>query len=233
MASMASSSPPPKDDDEQPLDSIALSSTAGQHHHQARQEEYSSSDENITSKDTDNSSKNHPAGNDNDDVEAGLNGHGQHHQDTSNNNMRGRSKKKKAVYAHWQSPSEPSEDHTNPQYLPPFLLRFFTSVLSLPYINRISTFLQGGPSTSRETSHQPRLWSFRFIDQYIEKPLVRYTKWTRHPLVLWIFLLAWFLGTTFLARAAWWNANVGSNVQWLDGTSTYWQRNDGCGLGGS
>jgi hypothetical protein len=55
----------------------------------------------------------------------------------------------------------------------------------------------------------------------------------RSPVVLWVFLLAWFLGLTFLTRAAWYNsANGGSDDSWLSGTSTYWQRNDECGLGG-
>lgn len=186
------------------------------------------SSDNVASKDVDGDSAGAA------DVEAGLpvrgmSGGGQ--ADDIENTMRARRHKndRKKVYPAWESPVYPEEDHTNPQYLPPFLLRLFTYILSLPIIKPIATYLSG---PSRSTSSQPRLWKFRYIDNYIERPLVRYTrKWTKHPFVLWAFLLAWFLGFTFLARAAWWNASVGSGVTWLDGTSTYWQRNDGCGLG--
>lgn len=133
----------------------------------------------------------------------------------------------------WKSPLYPEEDHTHPQYLPPFFRRSATSILSLPIIKPMANYISGGSTCSRLTSSQPHLWNFKYLDKYIEIPLIRYTKkWTRYPLILWSFLLAWFLGFTFLARAAWWNSGVGNDVQWLDGTSTYWQRNDGCGLGG-
>ena len=237
-AVMAATIPPrsSEDDNDEPHDSIALTAVNGHSRRSIQGQDYtsSSSDENIISfkEEQDNNTNK----NDSDDVEAGLKsgGSGGDHTSTSDDDsMRGRkSKKHSNVYTHWQSPYEPSEDHTNPQYIPPFLLRLLSSILALPFINRISTFLTGGPSVSRQTSLQPRLWHFKFIDQYIERPLVRFTKWAKYPLVLWVFLLAWFLGNTFIARAAWWNAPVGSEVQWLDGTSTYWQRNDGCGLGG-
>jgi hypothetical protein len=127
----------------------------------------------------------------------------------------------------WHHPLTPEEDHTNHQYLPSFILRLGTYLLSLRFLKSIATYLSGPP---RSQASQPRLWRFPFLDDKIEKNIVRYTRFTRYPLVLWGFLLAWFLGTTFLARAAWWNAPLGQDVQWLDGTSTYWQRNDGCGL---
>lgn len=206
---------------------ITLTADNDEHHQRVESDTTSSNSDNITSKDADN--------HDNADVEAGLNGvvngvsDHHHHQDDTSTIMRGRRDKHKECI-HWKYPVEPLEDHTNPQYLPPILLRFFNSILALPYINRVASYISG---PSRTTSHQPRLWSFRYIDQYFERPLLRYThKWTKYPIVLWIFLIAWFLGTTFIARAAWWNANVGgSDITWLDGTSTYWQRNDGCGLG--
>lgn len=167
------------------------------------------------------------------DLEAGLKSAGDTDQRSLHDPaMRGRRESHKdGLTGQWRTPYTPEEDHTNKQYLTPFLLRLYTATLSLRYIKPVATYLSG---PSRSTSSQPRLCSgrpFSYTDDYIEKPLVRYTRWTRYPLVLWGFLLAWFLGFTFLARAAWWNASVGGDVQWLDGTSTYWQRNDGCGLG--
>ena len=126
---------------------------------------------------------------------------------------------------------EHADDHTNRQYLPPFLARLFVALLSLPVIAPISRFLSGprDPSLRR----QPRLRRLPILDTHIEPLLYRYTRWFSHPLILWIFLLAWFLGTTFLARAAWWNSSAGEDVGWLGGTSVYWSRNDACGLDGS
>lgn len=136
-----------------------------------------------------------------------------------------------ATASQWDKPLTPDENHTNTQYLPPSLSRSFTYILSLPIIEPVARYISG---PSRFESSQPRLWNIKFIDQYVEKPLIRYTKkYTRFPIMLWIFLIAWFLGFTFLARAAWWNSGVGNEAEWLSGTSTYWQRNDGCGLGES
>lgn len=149
--------------------------------------------------------------------------------DDTSASMRGRADK---IGPQWKSPFQPEENHTNPQYLPSFIRRSATSFISLPVMKPIWNYISGGQSSQRSISSQPRLWNFKYIDKYIELPLYRYTKkWSRYPLVLWLFLLAWFLGFTFLARAAWWNSGVGNNVEWLSGTSTYWQRNDGCGLG--
>ena len=126
---------------------------------------------------------------------------------------------------------EHADDHTNRQYLPSFLARFFAALLSLRIIAPVSRFLSGprDPSLRR----QPRLRRLPVLDTHVEPLLYRYTRWFSHPLVLWAFLLAWFLGTTFLARAAWWNSSAGEDVGWLSGTSVYWSRNDACGLDGS
>lgn len=197
---------------------------------QAQSHKSNTSSDNIACKD---------AARENADVEAGLRGGVDGDRAAVDNNndcaMRGRQRQgamndQDRIGRQWRSPLCPDEDHTNPQYFPPALQRLFTSILALPIIKPVASYISG---PSRLTSSQPRLWNIRYIDQYIERPLFRYTKkWTRHPLVLWGFLIAWFLGFTFLARAAWWNSGVGGNVQWLSGTSTYWQRNDGCGLDG-
>lgn len=49
-----------------------------------------------------------------------------------------------------------------------------------------------------------------------------------------IFLLAWLLALIFLVRASFYNSstNVGE-PDWLVSTSTFWTRNDGCGINGS
>lgn len=120
------------------------------------------------------------------------------------------------------------EDHTNHLHLPHSLATPLARFLSLPIVRPIAHYV-AGPSKSE--CRPPRLWRIGLFDR-IEGYLVRYTRVIRrHSWIIVLFLLAWFLGLTFLARAAWYHASPGEDLAWLDGTSTYWQRNDGCGLG--
>jgi len=127
-------------------------------------------------------------------------------------------------------PADPADDHTKHQSMPSFLSRPLLAFLQLPIVRPIATYIKGPPL---EDCKPPRLWRIAFLEK-TEKQFIRYTspRWMKSPVVLWVFLLAWFLGLTFLTRAAWYNsANGGSDGSWLSGTSTYWQRNDECGLG--
>ena len=135
----------------------------------------------------------------------------------------------KAWAAQVESLQLPSADHIHYQHLPPFLSRSLLLFLGLPVVRPVASYISGPPKSKQR---QPRLWKIPLLDA-IEQFLVRYTRWAGVPWVLWIFLLAWFLGTTFLTRAAWYSSNVGNDTSsWLGGTDTYWLRNDGCGLGG-
>ena len=129
-----------------------------------------------------------------------------------------------------QPPDELEDDHTQLQYMPAWLYRIFSAILALPVIRTICRFLSGPADISAR--RQPRLWRMPVLDAFIEPYLVRYTRWARRPEYLYIFLLAWFLGFTFLARAAWYNSSAGDNA-WIGGTTTYWGRNDACGLDGA
>ena len=123
----------------------------------------------------------------------------------------------------------PPTDNTHHQYLPSFISKPLLFLLGLPIVRPTARYLAGPPKFQQR---QPRLWKIPFLDA-IERVRFKYTQWTRFPWVLWVFLLAWFLGTTFLTRAAWYTSNgIGADSSsWLGGTDTYWLRNDGCGLG--
>lgn len=131
------------------------------------------------------------------------------------------------------APRDIEHDHTHRQHLPSWLSRFFSAFLSLPIISAIARYLSGPSDVNRR--RQPRLWRLPVLDTFIEPHLVRWTRWARRPELLYVFLLAWLLGFTFLARAAWYNSSTGDNGtdSWISGTAAYWGRNDACGLNGA
>jgi hypothetical protein len=136
----------------------------------------------------------------------------------------------RAVNTSFKQLSVEGDDHTHRQHVPDWLSRFFSLVLSLPIISRIARYLSGPADLNAR--RQPRLRHIPILDTLVEPYLVRSTRWARRPEYLYIFLLAWFLGFTFLARAAWYNSSAGDNT-WISGTTTYWGRNDACGLDGA
>lgn len=177
-----------------------------------------------------------------DDIELGINGSSKDSESaTSTNGVVIPQQQQQSQYHRHQEaanrpyttppfPADPADDHTNHQSMPSFLSRPLLSFLKLPIVRPIANYIKGPPL---QDCRPPRLWTIPFLER-TEKHFIRYTsyRWTRSPVLLWVFLLAWFLGLTFLTRAAWYNsANGGTEDSWLSGTSTYWQRNDACGLG--
>ncbi|KAL7004131.1 hypothetical protein EMMF5_006308 [Cystobasidiomycetes sp. EMM_F5] len=145
-----------------------------------------------------------------------------------------RSRRVAAATNRWHPPREKPvtslEDHTNHQHLPIFLSRILRWLACLPIIKSICTFIAGPPHSQ---CHPPRMWRIYPLER-IERLLVRFTRYIRYPWALWIFLLAWFLGTCFLTRAAWYNGATGSSSSsWVSGGTAYWQANDACGLYGN
>lgn len=135
-----------------------------------------------------------------------------------------------AVRSSFTSPPDDTiDDHTHRQYVPPWLSRFFSILLNLPLIAPIARYLSGPSDVAAR--RRPRLWRIPVLDTLIEPTLFRWTRWAHRPEYLYVFLLAWFLGFTFLARAAWYNSTAGAN-SWIDGTTTYWGKDDACGLNG-
>lgn len=81
-----------------------------------------------------------------------------------------------------------------------------------------------------ETAVRPLLPKIeRFFDKLFRPLLVR------RKVISPIFLFAWLTVFVALVVKSWYHStdSTGSQPSWIGATSTYWERNDGCGLNGT
>lgn len=112
--------------------------------------------------------------------------------------------------------------------------RRFHSVLTRiadrrPRLGRVLFWLRGPSPPINETAIRPFLPKIEeFFDRHL-RPIQR-----RRRIITPIFLLAWLLGFIFFVRASWFTSSTNEGApEWIDGTSTYWSRDDQCGLNGT
>ena len=63
----------------------------------------------------------------------------------------------------------------------------------------------------------------------LESAVIQYTRPLQHPLLFWIFIVAYIVSFAFFARANYFLTPADS---FIDCTATYWLALDGCGLDG-
>ncbi|BGP13769.1 hypothetical protein JCM10213v2_001707 [Rhodosporidiobolus nylandii] len=141
------------------------------------------------------------------------------------------------------SPSSPSAPPDDVRVVPVGLWQSrFNSLLtrlssSHPRAVKTLLWLRGPSPTWIETTFPP--FPLPFVGHRLARlevwctarvaPLQRQRQFTTP-----IFLLAWLLGLTFLARKSFFTSSTAVGAPtWIDSTTTFWSRNDGCGLNGT
>lgn len=98
-----------------------------------------------------------------------------------------------------------------------------------PRLSRAIFYLSGPSPPITETSLKPFLPRIESLFNRLFRPLV-----ARRTFLVPLFLIAWFLGFTFLVRASYFNSSTSAGEpSFIVGDATYWSANDGCDLNGA
>lgn len=104
-----------------------------------------------------------------------------------------------------------------------------TFISSRPRLNRVVTYLQGPSPPIVEQSLKPFFPRIEGFFSRLFSPIHRY-----RIITLPVFLIAWFLGFTFLVRASYFNSNTSAgSPSWIAGDNSFWAADAGCGINGT